>query len=360
LGIDKNIAWANYPWDDSTSDFSSEFPKIFDKHIRNKNNKAGLTELSTEVCSLSKLGLESGDVVVILASDTAQGRVCSEAIKRCIILGLGLSDSAVKIEHIEGLNTYDHEKFRVVGLKNLISKTIELIDNYSNYELFINPVGGYKNILPFMTIIGMVYGKKVIHWYEITRQIVILPPMPITFDTEIFNRAFDALKYVEEKTYVHKSEYLYRIKDYEAVEEDLFLSYVENIDDTGNITVSPLAFTLLKIENERRPVKILADLCDSLRKDTTPAVQSIKQHLSEKLSSPLWRRNHMHPFIGTDLTVFKTGNNPVRRIAGFMLNDTDFGVTHCFTNHYEYERVLNVDKIAKFANRTFVDWQAEY
>jgi len=360
LGIDKSIAWANYQWDEADAVFGKELlRKIAEYRRSGKEGKDEWRNLSVEIDSLSKLGLTDGDVVVLLASDTAQGRICSEEIKKGIVKTFDLDKNSVSVERINDLNTYNHEKFRLFGLKNLIGKTIEQIERYNNYEVYINPVSGYNNILPFMTILGMIYGKKVIHWYDLTKQIMILPPMPITFDTEIFSRAFNALKHVEENTYVHKFEYLNRIKGYEAVEEDLFLSFVESIDNVGNVTVSPLAFTLLKIENERKPVKILAELYSKIRDDTTLAVLSMRQCITEKLSSPLWRKSHIHPFSGTDLIVFKTGNNPVRRIAGFMLNEVDFGVTHCFTDHNEYERVLNVDTIAKFRDRQFVDWQTE-
>jgi hypothetical protein len=206
---------------------------------------------------------------------------------------------------------------------------------------------------------GMIYGKKVVYWYELSNTITFLPPLPITFDTEIFNRAFGALKYVENKTIVHRSEYLYRIIDFEPSEEDLFLSFVEPVDDDGNVTVSPLAFTLLKIENERKPVKLLIELKEKLIKDISPTAQCIRRDLTDKVSSPLWRKNHVHIWNATDLIVYKLRNNPMCRIAGFADENGDFIMTHYFSDHADYERTLTGAKASSFQNRKTIQWVTE-
>ena len=53
--------------------------------------------------------------------------------------------------------------------------------NYQ-YDLILNPTGGYKGVIPFVTVLGMLYGKRSVYIFEHAEQLINLPPLPFSFD----------------------------------------------------------------------------------------------------------------------------------------------------------------------------------
>ena len=115
----------------------------------------------------------------------------------------------------KGLQVNNSPDLKKVGLKNFISTALKYLDDKSisyQYDVIINPTGGFKGVLPFLTILGMMYGKKTVYIFEFADELIYLPPLPFTFDLSIFDRVKPALEYIEDKATVPKQEYLSKIK----------------------------------------------------------------------------------------------------------------------------------------------------
>ena len=234
-------------WDDELPTLEKEIEEKLKSGQYDLQTPQGRHRLSAELNTLDRLGLQSGDKVVLLSTDSAPGRICSEANKKIIEELYGVD---VKIERIESLQVYDATELREKGLKNLVTT---VLDNYLEnenicytYDVIINPTGGYKGVVPFLSVLGMLYGKPSIYLFEFSEELIKLPPLPITFDLDIYERVKGALRFLENEVVASEDAFLSKIEGYDPSERDLFLSFTESYE--GGITLSPLAYVLLKIE----------------------------------------------------------------------------------------------------------------
>jgi len=355
LKLDSKEAYTHRNWDGADAGFEKALETELEKYLNvNMDDTAKQRALSAEINTLSRLGVGKGDRVALLSSDTGNGQLCSKAVRRCLINWYGLKDKDVSIVRIEGMQVVDEKAFKEKGLKNLVSKIIDIKEsNQDSYEVIFNPTGGYKGVVPFVSIIGMIFGIKIVYMFVESNSLLTLPPLPISFNLELFNRVKPALKDLIDSPRLSRWEYLRRIEDYAQEEENLFMSFVETVGD--DVMISPLAFSLYEIEENRAKPKVSDSVMAKLDKmKDTESQKKLKDMIGES-SSIFWRNTHHHSFSGTDLSVFKQGGNACR-IAGFLQNGVIF-VTHAFGDHDEYEKRLKGTYTKDYLNATYADWE---
>ena len=226
-------------WDDGDSMFEKKLGDHVSATLKDKSNFHGCC---AEASVLRKAGVTHGDRVVLLSTDTGLARMCGEAVKRLIVAGFGLDDSAVELVRVEGLQVSDSERLRKVGLSSFVKTVVSRIaDNRYVTDMFLCPVGGYKGVVPFLTALGMAFHLPVLYTFERIDSLIRLPPLPFSLDRELYTRAKDALLELGKKCEMHESDFLNRIKGYEPEERDLFLSFVEPSGTPGFVTST--AFT---------------------------------------------------------------------------------------------------------------------
>ncbi len=90
-------------WDDDAEPLRQEITEF----LRRPENDLGQQRVRRGICaeinSLDRIGIEMTDRIVLLSSDTAQGRICAEVIKNVIVDAYSLSGSQVEIRRVEGL-----------------------------------------------------------------------------------------------------------------------------------------------------------------------------------------------------------------------------------------------------------------
>jgi putative CRISPR-associated protein (TIGR02619 family) len=314
--------------------------------------------MSAELNALDRIGVERSDMIVLLSTDNAPGRACSESLKDVLIKYYDLGGCQVRLERIEGLQVNDAERLREKGLKNFINVVLKYLedDQYRySYETILSPTGGYKGVLPFLTTLGMLYGKRSVYIFEFADELIHLPPLPFSFDLALFQRVSPALSYMYEEVAVSEEAFLGKILDFTPSERELFMTFTEPFDG-GKITISPLAYCLLNIEEKQESCLVCKKVVDKLEKTVgTPGI--VLQRLIVKSGSPMWRNFHLHRWGNTDLLIMKPGNTP-ERIAGFVKKGK-FHVTHAFSDHQEYERTLGKYSKKDFAETEFMSWEPE-
>ena len=356
LGIEKGIVFEPSAWDEDNVDFEQTIKKKLQPYIHeNMNNIERQRALSAEINTLAGLTIGKSDRVVLLASDTGQGRICSEAVRLCLIQWYELPENAVKVERVEGLQVNDQQRLEEFGLRNLVSKIISILDqNQYSYEIIFNTTGGYKGVVPFMAAIGMIFGKKIVYMFESSKSLLTLPPLPLSFNLTLYNRVRPALNYLYENSSASKWDYLSKIVGYTFEEENLFMSFVETIEN--EVTLSPLAFSLLEIEKNSQKPQVLESIATYLKNDNK--VDSIRlRRMLDKVSNVLWRNSHYHSFSGTDLLVFKLPATTYR-LAGYMRNN-NIHITHAFSKHDVYERELNGARKSHYIDGDYTVWDTK-
>ena len=358
-GVDRDLLFGKIlGWDDVTPQIQQQLDSCLkEKDLHDETIRRAL---SAELNSLDLLGLNPRDRVVLLVTDTYQGRVCAGAVKTIIIDAYGLTENQVELHRIEGLQVNDAERLRKQGLKNMIKIILDNYLNDANYkfshDIIFNPTGGFKGIVPFLTVLGMLYGKKTIYIFEGSNELIELPPLPFSFDLNIYDRVKPALQYIEAEVAVDEHAYLGRIKDYTPEEHELFMAFTEPFDD-NTITLSPLAYCLLPQEQEKLQPLISNRVAKTLEKCRGYSGDVLRDMILNS-TDPLWRQQHFHKWgESTDLTIMKSPRRQ-ERLAGFVQNG-EFHVALAYSDHDDYERELSGYKIKDFQNETFTPWEPD-
>lgn len=304
-----------------------------------------------EIHSLHRLGCSPPDEVILFTSDTAEGMACGTILKSTIQQIFGVEN--VSLTRVQGLQARDGERLKRQGIPNLINHLTPILqDPQRRYAggVILNPTGGFKGVVPFMTVLGMLYGAKVVYIFEFSNQLVTLPPLPVTLDPEIFERARPALEWAKEQAVFAPATFFGFISGYDPEEESLFTGFLE-IESSSEATLSPLAMVLLDEETNCADHVMISKSVRSFIEGMSPDERARMESLAWRLASPLSRRNMRKVFHGTDLEVFGRSRFAAR-FAGF----TENGVFHlCLaqwvSSHDNYEQ--------KFASKNRKDFNSK-
>jgi putative CRISPR-associated protein (TIGR02619 family) len=347
------------PWESADSGegliLQSQIADFLKQNGHNAKKQEDHKAICAEINVLSRLGVDSIDRITLLASDNAQGRVCAEMLKKTIIDAFDVVEPAVEIRRIEGLQVLDAKKLREHGLKNLVKTLLDYLANdeirYS-YDIILNPTGGFKGVVPFIAIMGMLYGRRSVYLFEFAEELINLPPLPFSFDMQLYNRVRPALDFVDEQVAVTEDAFLGKIVNYVPEERDLFMSFTEPFDNQ-TITLSPLAYCLLKMGKTGDAPIIAESALEVLSRVKGESALVIKRLIKNSVN-PLWRQQHYHSCNTSDLLVLKQGHTS-ERVAGFIYNN-QFQITNVFSNHDEYSANIHKCKRGNFAQATFVPY----
>ncbi len=145
--------------------------------------------------------------VVFLVSDTEEGQKVGELLvhffSNSTLFGLKRDDCA--IEKIEGLSHSDEKVFKNKGLRNLVKKMAEWVRKLKGQGLSvgINATGGYKAQIAFAVLIGQAMKVDVFYMFEKFNHIIELPPMPVSFDIEVWEKYCDLLLEAENELIIN-------------------------------------------------------------------------------------------------------------------------------------------------------------
>ena len=150
-----------------------------DQQLANYLRHTDPVQASAETNSLSRL-LQEGDRIVFLCSQTDEGRQCAEALARHYRNAGYNVPGTVEVHDL----TYTESRFKLRGLRSLVTTLIELIrdEQRSGREVFINATGGFKAEIAYATLVGLLFRVPVHYIHEAFRDIIDFPPVPIGWD----------------------------------------------------------------------------------------------------------------------------------------------------------------------------------
>ena len=317
------------------------------------SSKAGRTQASAEINSLNRLGLDHHDQVVLLATDTVDGRICAEEVRSIICSELRLPESGVRIERVPGLQVRDSEKLRREGLPNLVEIALRYIDDPQyrhGGEIILNPTGGFKGVVPFMSVLGMLFRLRTVYVFEFAEALVNLPPLPVTFDLHLFERAEPALEAMEREIAIPLERYFKMITGFQAYERDLFNGFIAEIEP-GKVTMSPLAMALFAVDQEGVHDVRLSPAAAAVLEQSEGVKRAALERMLMRVASPLWRTLHAH-INQAGLIYYKPGATAERVSA--VVCEGAVMVCGLFTDHDDYERAI----AAKRAPGEFAQYKA--
>lgn len=183
--------------------------ELLAKATQNARQREDRLKLAAELNSLLNFqpALAANDVVVLLYADNMLGKLCAEGLKKALVEYVGLKEADVELERVKGLQVYDFKQFRKDGLRNFFDLTINRLeaggltvdnpDHKYTAEFVLNPTGGYKALVPYMTLLGTLFGQKVIYIFEEADALITLPAVPLRYDAELMKQAYPLLNRLE-------------------------------------------------------------------------------------------------------------------------------------------------------------------
>lgn len=209
--------------------------------FRGTSFKGGETDknhLSAELHSLACMDVQSTDTVVLFSSETPGGQACALAVKR--YLEAVRPGIVCRVEVIAGLQVFNAQQFRTTGVLNFTRAVIREIEQHGAAQCRLNPIGGFKSLVPYTVLIGMLKGVEATYIFEQSDALIHLPMMPVEFARSRMEPIWPLLERMQKETAIPRIDYEAALPfaDREAL-EPLF----EDLGE-GQISLSPVGFLI--------------------------------------------------------------------------------------------------------------------
>jgi putative CRISPR-associated protein (TIGR02619 family) len=155
-------------------------------------------KISAETNTLHNLSISNYDWLELLHSQTDEGLFCAQ----CLASYYAAICRKVALQPIDSLN-YHHESFSQHGLKSLVAKVFDILDKEvpnrpGSPEVIFAATGGFKAEIAFLNLIGALLNIEVYYIHEQFRELVRLPRLPLTWDTDYVTQNQDFFEWIEE------------------------------------------------------------------------------------------------------------------------------------------------------------------
>lgn len=156
---------------------------------------ADLAKASAETNTLCALELSKADALALLHSETPEGRFCAEAL--CAFYRARCRE--VSLEQIGRLG-YGAADF-TAGLKSLVDITLRLVrrSRERGQQALLCATGGFKAEIAFLNLLGALLEVEVVYIHELHRELVRLPPLPLTWNAEFVLRHEQFFTWIDEE-----------------------------------------------------------------------------------------------------------------------------------------------------------------
>lgn len=203
--------------------------------------------LSAEIHSLVRIGINPKDRILLLASSTDDGYCCALAVEK--YLKHYWEDITVETKQIQGLQVKDADLFRREGVVYFVKNILNEIETYGADNVVLNPTGGFKALVPYTVMVGMLKGVTCRYIFEQSTTLLELPPFPVEFIRSRFEYYRSVFEQIERETSISQEEWK-KIPYADQAELKILVEEVEN-----QVTLSAIGFLFL--EEMRRPSKLV-------------------------------------------------------------------------------------------------------
>lgn len=167
----------------SASKFEAE-NGFFKKYIKPKEDSLlksiNDSNASAELASLEKIDPDALAEVYLICTETVTSYMCGRVLQRHL-------GERAKVQYIEGLQVKDAGIFEEKGFLSLIAAVKNICENSSDMVVF-NISGGYKALIPAMTLIAQLEKASLYYKFEDSDEIIEIANLPISFDWEVIEQ----------------------------------------------------------------------------------------------------------------------------------------------------------------------------
>ncbi len=317
----------------------SEWATFESRSINDRGSRLGLKTLvqnaikanqkaSAEIESILKIAKDEKVNIHLLATDTVLSVLAAQIIvewewldgKQKITFNPTYEQDVIKDLQVE--NLMDFKK----GLRNLVERFYKIYGTNPNPKDYIlNITGGYKGIIPFMTLLGQMTKIDINYKFEETGSLIEIPRLPIKRDDELFDEHFEVFQEIEEEVEIEGSKYYAFVQKAE--------SCLETFNNGKTYTLNALGLVFWEdYKNEYFNFYCSDDVWSTIQKqnDISRILATKLYDKKQRISKNKVEREHK--------TMFKDGNND-NRIYYFEKGQTVY-IYKTFENHAKHEIFL--------------------
>jgi putative CRISPR-associated protein (TIGR02619 family) len=342
-------------WVKSQGGVESASEKIFNSfcHASMDDKQALRQILSAEIHSLSRMGVTGADQVVLFSSETLDGEACTKAVAR--YLERQIPDLVCSVEVVGGLQVHDAQRFRSQGVLNFVKKALAWIDNYGADQCVLNPTGGFKSLVPYTVLIGMIKGVSARYIFEQSSELIELPNMPVDFTRERIEPFRELLERIDRETYIPLIDWENNIPFGQRRELESLIEI-----DGKQLTFSPVGFLLW--EEIRKPSSLIPYL-------SRPAIEDFEQLSGKEGCKPLEFLQRVlrsreqlqaakHDAMAGGLFWLKPGQHTRDR---YLVSEEGWRLlVWRMVDHDEYERLLQENRQSNLGAKLLQDRRSRY
>ncbi|MFZ5591433.1 MAG: hypothetical protein ACOY81_06470, partial [Bacillota bacterium] len=112
---------------------------------------------------------------------------------------------------IKNLQVYNRQNFSRHGLRLLVQRLMSVIESCGG-NCVLNITGGYKAIIPYLTIIGQVNSIPIYYIFEESSELIALPQVPLTIDWHFMGKYAKEFSQLAEAGTDQSSAYSYQFR----------------------------------------------------------------------------------------------------------------------------------------------------
>jgi putative CRISPR-associated protein (TIGR02619 family) len=195
-------------------------------------------DLSAEIHSLARMGLTRKDTVILFSSETPDGQACAGAVKR--YLERAQPGVRCTVEVIVGLQVTDAQAFRTAGVLNFTKAILREIDANGAAQCVLNPTGGFKSLVPYTVLIGMLKGVPAKYIFEQSSAVIPLPAMPVEFARSRLEPIRPLLERIQQECAIPQAD----LEAAMAFDERSALESLFEDQGNGQVSLSPVGFLI--------------------------------------------------------------------------------------------------------------------
>ena len=308
-----------------------------------------LRRVSAETNSVAQLlGSDRDAEAVLLHTDTEDGRICAELLAEIMEVDLGL---VTRLQPVAGLQVRDEKTFRRQGIQNLFHHLDRLMDGVSPADAVLNVTGGFKSVVPYVTLFGLIRRIDVIYIHESAQALLHMPPLPLSFDFELLGEIRDAMLTLRQEGLMQRQAFLKLIRN-RSVQQEAWLRSL--IEEEGEMVAPSALAALFFREQDTHTCRVM--ISDKARESLDASSGGVRRQylgMLERVSDPLWRDSKHHPLTGTDLIGIKPGRTGERMLI-FLREQTVYVCE--LAVHDRYEEIARTRRIKDYETRPFEQW----
>lgn len=243
--------------------------------------------MSAEANSLLKMA-EASDSLVFLTTDTPRAKLCVDLLRDFF------TKQGFRNVNIVNLQFQDREEhIEKQGIRDLLSTlAVEITKaQKKNQEVIINATAGFKAQVVYSTMLGMIYRVPVKYLHEDFMRVITFNPIALDLDLSIFinnQYFFEWIEDIQHSHQYHEVEAQLNKLIYDEDERDRVRSFLEAADETGDVFLSPMAFTLFDqagkyMEQSQEVPYPLASGISDIDQKIASSLQEMKHHYPDDI-----------------------------------------------------------------------------